>query len=472
MMTQATVAASDRRARFVGEEAYVAAGGRIEADLFSDEERSRWLDVALLERLASEKMDTLAAAAAEEQGLAFVRPTLDGWIGCSATEGLRRVPLPTPPLTDEESARVERLETELEQLVETLEDERVDEPERVKAGARVRELGDSIDALVNKPPVIADELKPKVGRFLMLDDEGRPRLDTAFYADIAAEEVAGLGDESDGAPGQAGDEPASLPGLSRRLADELAIQRRDILAVHVAADPGFALDLAIFLMADRGERHWGETCGSSLSARAPDDPVRDFQAPDSPATIAQAQSAAQLDRSWTEHPTLGERFDAFRSLSDDARAAWLGHCIARTLEASIATAGERACAFHDHLGQRLGIEVERWWRPTGANYFDRVPKSLSLAALAEIGGPALSRRYAKAKKAELAQACERIFSGDIIAEAEVKAAALAWVPDAMRFGELAAADPDADSGDQSNVVERCDSSGPPEPEANAIGEAA
>src|SRR5581483_10537460 len=36
MMTQATASASDRRARFVGEEAYVAAGGRVERDLFSD----------------------------------------------------------------------------------------------------------------------------------------------------------------------------------------------------------------------------------------------------------------------------------------------------------------------------------------------------------------------------------------------------------------------------------------------------
>lgn len=52
----------------------------------------------------------------------------------------------------------------------------------------------------------------------------------------------------------AGDEaPAALPapaaaarpaGLPRALVDELAIQRRDILAVHVAADPAFALDLA------------------------------------------------------------------------------------------------------------------------------------------------------------------------------------------------------------------------------------
>ncbi len=84
--------------------------------------------------------------------------------------------------------------------------------------------------------------------------------------------------------------------------------------------------------------------------------------------------------------------------------------------------------------------MARWWRPTGANYFDRVPKSVTLAALAEVGGPALAGRYSKAKKAELAQGCERIFSGDFIAEVEVKEAALAWVPEAMRFAPPAVAE--------------------------------
>ena len=65
-----------------------------------------------------------------------------------------------------------------------------------------------------------------------------------------------------------------------------------------------------------------------------------------------------------------------------------------------------------------------------------MPKSITLAALGQVGGEALAGRYAKAKKAELAQACERIFAGDFIAEVEVKEAALAWLPDAMRFGAV------------------------------------
>ena len=450
MMTQATVSASDRRARFIGEETYVAAGGRVERDLFADADEARWLDVALLERLATEKMEALAAATAAEQGLAFVRPTLDSWIGYPATEGLRRVTVETPPLTDEETARVEALEEQIGELVGLLEDEETDDAARAEAEAKIRVLDGEIDAITDKPPVIDVELKPTVGAFLMLDQEGRPKLDTGYYTEITFDEDANEDPDCDQPVVDVQAEQSPKPaGLPRVLVDELAIQRRDILAVHVAADPAFALDLAIFLMVDRGETYSSEKSGSTLSAARPSNPVLDFRTPEARATLAEAEASVVLDRSWTQGSTRAERFDAFRALPDAARAAWLGHAVARTLEASTGIAGERACTFHAHLGALLGIDVAAWWRPTGVNYFDRVPKSLSLAALTDVGGPTLAGPYAKAKKPELAQACERIFSGDFIAEVEVKQAALAWVPEAMRFGTPAdEAAPDGSAGEQ------------------------
>lgn len=445
MMTQATVSASDRRALFVGEEAYVAAGGRIERDLFSDEAGARWLDIAILERLACEKMESAAAEVAAEAGLGFVRPTLDSWIGHEQTRGLRRVPVETPPLTDEETASVDALEGEIEDQVDLLQDEETPEAERDEAEAKIRALNDRIDAIVNKPPVIDEALKPQLGAFLILDEAGHPRLDTTLYAALSPEADGDANDdETEAEAGAAEAKPAKAAGLSQRLVDELAMQRRDILAVHVAADPAIALDLAIFLMVDREAGYSGEKTGSSLIAAAPSNPVFDFKTPDASATIARAEASDALDRSWTDGSSRGERFDAFRALPDEARAAWLGHAVAKTLEASLRLPGDRACAFHDHLGRLLGIDVARWWRPTGANYFDRVPKSVTLAALEQVGGASLSGRYAKAKKAELAQACERIFAGDFIAEVEVKEAALAWVPDAMRFAPLEAAVSDPD----------------------------
>jgi ParB family chromosome partitioning protein len=451
MMTQATVSASDRRAKFVGEEAYVAAGGRIERDLFSDEDGARWLDIALLERLATEKLEAVAAETAASSGLAFVRPTLESWAGYDVTRGLQRVQLESPPLADEENAEVEALEAETEELIGQLEDEETSEEAREAAEARVREIGARIDAITDKPPVIPDDLKPRIGTFLLLDEAGQPRLDTSYYVEPSDEpeesDEAGTTDagaDRQEAPVIVAPPPSKEVTLSQALADELAIQRRDILAVHVAADPALALDLAIFLMIDREAGYSSGKSGSSLVALPPSDPVFGFKTPDAAATRARAEAAEALDRSWTAADTRAGQFDALRALPNQARAAWLGHAVARTLEASINLPAGRTCPFHDHLGHLLGIDVAKWWRPTGANFFDRVPKSVTLSALEEIGGAAFASGYSKSKKAELSETAERIFGGHV-APADVKERALAWVPDAMRFAaapEAAASVPD------------------------------
>lgn len=434
MMTQATVRASDRRARFVGEEAYVAAGGRVERDLFSDDEEARWLDIALLERLAAGKLEEEASRVAAELGLGSVRPTLDSWIGHELTEGLRRLNLDKPPLSDEENAEVDALEGEIEGLADRLEQEEMEPDAREEAEERIRDLGDRIGAILDKPPEIEEQLKPDVVAFLMVDDRGRPKLGLSYYIEAKPDEDISGREDGDGG-GCAGSKGKSKKAarLSQRLVDELAIQRRDILAVHVAADPGLALDLAIFLMVDRDAGFSFERSGSSLVASPPSDPVSGFKTPEARAILARAEAAEGLDRSWTDGGTLAERFDAFRALSGEAKSAWLGHAVARTLEASLNLVGARHCAFHDHLGQLIGIDVARWWRPTAANFFDRVPKGIALQALATVGGPPLVELHSRSKKAELAEACERIFAGNILAEAEVKQAVLGWVPDAMRF---------------------------------------
>jgi len=470
MMTQATVSASDRRAKFVGEEAYAAAGGRIERDLFSDEDGARWLDIALLERLATEKLEALAAETAASSGLAFVRPTLESWAGYEVTRGLQRVPLETPPLSAEESAEVGALEAETEELIGQLEDEGTAEEAREAAEVRVREIGARIEAITDKPPVIPDELKPRVGTFMLLDETGQPRLETSYYvepSDEPEESIASGGSDSGGdrqeAPAVLVDPSVKQIPLSQALADELAIQRRDILAVHVAADPGLALDLAIFLMIDREAGYSSEKAGSSLVALPPSDPVFGFKTPDAAATRARVEAAEALDRSWTAAETRAGRFDAFRALPDEARAVWLGHAVARTLEASLNLPDGRTCPFHDHLGRLLGIDVAKWWRPTGANFFDRAPKSVTLAALEEIGGAAFACGYSKSKKAELSETAERIFAGSV-APKKVKKRALAWLPEPMRFApapKQVAAAPD----DTPPWEEAAPEGGPPTEEA-------
>ncbi len=66
MLTESTVCASDKRARFVGVEAYEAAGGTVLRDLFERDDGGWLQDVPLLDRLVTEKLKTEAETIAVE----------------------------------------------------------------------------------------------------------------------------------------------------------------------------------------------------------------------------------------------------------------------------------------------------------------------------------------------------------------------------------------------------------------------
>jgi ParB family chromosome partitioning protein len=163
-------------------------------------------------------------------------------------------------------------------------------------------------------------------------------------------------------------------------------------------------------------------------------PLYAFHDEGSLATETIGEQRQALDQSWAGYTTMSERFDAFRQLDEEARAAWIGFAIARTLEPTLnVTEGYRVNGFHDHLGRLLDIKVEEWWRPTAQNFFGRVKKDVILDALEEIGGTTLRARYKDAKKGDLANTAGALCEGKGIIEAEIRDKALAWLPDAMRF---------------------------------------
>ena len=162
-----------------------------------------------------------------------------------------------------------------------------------------------------------------------------------------------------------------------------------------------------------------------------------------------AEFRGSLDESWKAAGSDVERFAAFRKLDDEARSQWLGFVVSRTLVASLNIEGDRKVPLHDYLGQTIGIDMASWWRPTAANYFDRVPKAKTLEGMHDVGGMELSNRYGASKKADLAATAERIFTGNFIAEAEVKQRASEWVPPAMQFADPFAGEiePDDEAGE-------------------------
>jgi len=431
MVLDATVRGSDPRAILVGRDVYLAAGGRIERELFDDDASESWIDVALLEDLAHKAMEQAASKTAQEYGLAWVRPTLGNYVSNDLVEGLNRLPCEPAPMTGEEAQKLGELEADYDRVAAILEDEDSDEEEVAKAEQELVVIDRSMRALNDRPPVLADELKAEAGAFLVLSRNGDPALVPQFYTETE------IVSEDEGALEAVSESETVAPkggALSQRLLDELAMQRRDILAIHLANDQALALDFMVFTLADADGHDWRAKKASTLIGSVASGPVTGFEAKDAPASAALAEFAGSLDENWRSGESDVERFERFRALSDDARSAWLGHVVSRTLIASLACEGERSVPLHEMLGSLLEIETAHWWRPTAANYFDRVAKARTLEALDAAGGPELVSRYAGSKKTELASAAERIFSGKFIGDADVKDRAQAWIPAIMRFG--------------------------------------
>lgn len=463
MVLNSTVRGSDPRAKLVGKDAYVAAGGRVDRELFDDEENESWLDVALLENLAAAKMEETAVSLAAEQGLAWVKPTLDLYVSHELVEGLHRVPVPPRVYTDEELARIEELDAAYDAQAVILEDEDASEDATRAASEAIERIDAEVAAIRDRPVELDSEIKRESGMILTLGRDGVPTLQPQYFTNVLVVSASEEGAVEVVSSGQ-GDKPVRS-AMSQRLVDELAMQRRDVLALHVASDPALALDLFVFTLADADTYRWATSPGLTIRGSASSGPAHGFEAKDAAATAAIAELRGGLDESWRAGDSISERFELFRRLDDEARSAWLGWVVGRTLEASLNVNGNRGNIFHDHLGQMTGIDMAAWWRPTAANYFDRVSKAVILEALTDVGGPTLVSRFSASKKGELAASAERIFAGNFITEVEVKERALAWLPAAMRFADvsdtLQVADMDADEAADTAGDAQSDADGSP-----------
>lgn len=186
MVLTGTVRGSDPRAKLVGRDAYLAAGGRIERELFDNADTESWVDVALLESLAAAKMEEEARALAAQNGLAWVKPTLDPYASHDLVEGLVRLPAEPAPLSETEVSRLEELDTSWDEHAAILEDED-SAPEAIEAAeAAIAAIERETQDIRNRPPVLAEKCKGNAGMILTLSREGKPVLQPVFYGEPEA----------------------------------------------------------------------------------------------------------------------------------------------------------------------------------------------------------------------------------------------------------------------------------------------
>jgi ParB family chromosome partitioning protein len=153
LLTHSLVPATDRKVMFVGLDAYAAAGGTVQRDLFSDDQGGWITDAALLERLVAEHLER-AAEMVRAEGWKWVA------VGLQAPEAcwrMRRIMAHEVPLSETDAARRLELAARFDALAEQHEGE-ADVPDEVEAElvAIEREL----DAIGAKEP----RLSPAGGR--------------------------------------------------------------------------------------------------------------------------------------------------------------------------------------------------------------------------------------------------------------------------------------------------------------------
>lgn len=454
MIAHASLPSTSPIARYVGEEAYREAGGRIESDLFQTETGDKWLDSEIALRIAGEKLQAFAVEVATETGYGWVRPLVGTRVDHAAVEALHPVQIEAAPLSEEEQARIATIAEEMAEIETKFEAGLDDDIDADALEDRFGALEAELVRIQDKPGVVSDEIKPSVGCFVILDGEGMPVIDATLYSETAPRKqrsttaTGGNANGSGDPDGMGENGEVAIKPLSQRLIGELSVQRRDILAANLAVNPAVALDLLIFAIADRTPTYGRDERGTTV--RAPEPSCYLDAYPASPAFEQLAEIRDGLDTSWTEPETTVARFEAFAGLDDDAKAGWLAYVVAKSLEPSIGGArighqGPSSNDLHDHLAGLMQIEAAQHWRPTAANYFDRVGKQQLLRHITDIGGTTMAASYMASKKGDLSQTCEKLFAGETIVAPEVKAAALAWVPDAIRFGSTVEGVSEADA---------------------------
>ncbi len=447
MLTETAVRTSDKRAAFVGVEAYEAAGGIVLRDLFQSDDGGWLQDPALLDRLVTEKLKLVADEIAGE-GWKWIEVAVSFPYGHD--HGLRELTGTTVDLTEEERATREALRDEYDRLeAEYAEaDELPDEIDQ-----RLGEIEGTLEAFDRRPMTYAPEQMARAGVFVSIDTNGTLLVERGYVRpeDEAMTEPEGEDDADDagtasdgdgvqratitvgGAATEADDEEVeTIRPLPDRLVSELTAHRTLALRDAVASNPHVAMTALLHrLVTDTFLPHSTRGC-IEAQVREVHFPAQAEDLRDS----ASARSVAERHERWGDHIPADDAalWDWLADLDDDSRMELLAHCVSFGVNAlfekpnpyggmGVSQRGlEVRLAQADRLARATGLDmVAVGWRPTVANYLGRVTKPRIIEAVREGAGERAAGLIDHLKKGDMAREAERLL------------AETGWLPEPLRM---------------------------------------
>ena len=453
MLTETSVRASDKRALFIGVDAYEAAGGIVLRDLFQSDDGGWLQDVGLLDRLVAEKLRAEADKIAGE-GWKWVEASLS--IPYGATHGMRELSGTPIEITDEEQATRAALQAELDRL--TKQYDSVDElPDEIDQ--RLGEIEAAIEALDNRPMRYEPAEIAIAGAIVTIDSDGsliahrgyvrpadeapiepthengHPTPDGSGVSSLAhgvKPTVVTMG----GQPLQGEDEEDDgVKPLPERLVTELTAHRTLALRDAVAQNPRIAMTALLHKLVSDTFHH--RSANGALEAQ-----VRHVYFPAQAQDLGESASAQAVDdrhAQWNGRIPADDTalWDWLTELDEEGRMALLAHCVSYGVNAlyerpnpySGSGVSEQALQLRfaqaDRLARATGLDmVQAGWRPTVGNYLGRITKSRILESVREGAGE------------RAAQLIDHMKKGDMAKEAERLLADTGWLPEPLRLADV------------------------------------
>ncbi|MEL7181618.1 MAG: ParB/RepB/Spo0J family partition protein, partial [Pseudomonadota bacterium] len=378
------IKATDRRATFVGIEAYENEGGTVTRDLFSDE--VLLASPALLGRLFAEKLDAARIDLIETQGWAWAEAQNEAWLNYYELDQIKL-------------ARLYPIEGDLTEE----EAEEYDALEELANGGVLDEDGETrlseLQAILDGD--YSEDQKAHAGCIILVNGSGE--IETTAGLVRPEDKKAAIEAGVLQTPQTTKSDTPKSPYSQKLVADMQAIRLASVQAA-LLAKPELVLDLLGFGLS--------EASGSfeSVFGIRLDRPTNAPSVEDGFTCEPSLEHGIDTSEYWQDGSRvddLSEAFTSFRETGKKARNAQITEAIVRTLPYQ---AG--GSEFFGLIAEEAAADIRMRWTPTAENFFSRVSAAHLVDLLCEfLDCDARDERvtgFAKLKKAEKAEKMEKL----------------------------------------------------------------